>query len=84
MKSEAEKIKELLEKIEPGTGITIFKTSSGSWFARFPNGDLSRRHNKISETLKYYYKKNKWKECIADLNGTNDIKEEIFNAIKCN
>ena len=59
MKSEAEKIKELLEKIEPGTGITIFKTSSGSWFTRFPNGDLSRRHNKISETLKYYYKKNK-------------------------
>jgi len=59
MKSEAEKIKELLEKIEPGTGITIFKTSSGSWFARFPGGELSTIHNKISETLKYYYKKNK-------------------------
>ena len=42
MKSEAEKIKELLEKVEAGTAITLYKTSNNMWFARLQDGTYSK------------------------------------------
>jgi len=57
MKSEAMKIKELLEKVEAGTAITLYKTSNNMWFARLQDGTYSKISITISGALERFYSK---------------------------